>query len=145
MPVYLSCNVLFCLATLAYITYSELFFCYIKHRFRLLCGTFSLSPSSKGFQKFKRFQNACYFSLYVKLWGTAQRLVSHISPSRKLAKKKQRISDFFGMVSVWLFPSICLSSEIHIFKQKMCKCSIVRDKLSVEMIVVSYFRIRLYK
>lgn len=77
----------------------------------------------------KRFQNTCYFSLYVKLWGTAQRLVSHISPSRKLAKKKQRISDFFGMVSVWLFPSICLSSEIHIFKQKMCKCSIVRDTI----------------
>ena len=54
-------------------------------------------------QKFKRFQNVIFHSTFkfqVQLWRTAQRLVIHMSPSQKLAKKDQRISDFFGMVSV---------------------------------------------
>lgn len=96
----------------------------------------------------KRFQNTCYFSLYVKLWVTAQRLVSHISPSRKLAKKKTKNIGF-------LWHGICMVISQHMLEfgdtyiqtenVQMLNCAWHYLKLSVEMIVVSYFRIRLYK
>jgi len=58
-------------------------------------------------------------------------LVTLHSP-KNLQKEKKKIgfTKCFGMVSVKVFPSICLSSEqIRIFNQKMYKCSIVRDTI----------------
>lgn len=118
-------------------------------------GPFLCLLETNGFQKFKRFKNTCNFSLYVQLWRTAQCLVSHTSQSQKLAKRKKKIgfTKCFGMVSVKVFPSICLSSEqIRIFNQKMYKCSIVRDTiwwpkftLPVDTVDIAQFRSRLHK
>lgn len=125
---------LICLATLAYITYYTVNFSFVISSigFAYYVGpSFSLSPSSKGFQKFKRFQNTCYFSLYVKLWGTAQRLVSHIFTFPKTCKKNPKNIGFLwhGICIVISQHMFEFGADIRIFKQKMCKCSIVRDTI----------------
>lgn len=97
--------------------------------FAYYVGPFLCLPVRRGFKSLNAFKMHVIFHC---TWSYGSLLnVSSVTfhLPENLQRKKQRISDFFGMVSVWLFPSICLSSEIHIFKQKMCKCSIVRDTI----------------